>query len=71
MGFDYKEYRKNQNVAKLIPFSSSRKKMTTVYQISTNQYRVYVKGASEVILGQCREIMTKNGKKPFEIKVKI
>ncbi|MEX0568281.1 MAG: cation-translocating P-type ATPase, partial [Candidatus Njordarchaeota archaeon] len=37
-----------------IPFSSSRKMMTTVNKFSDNEYCVCVKGAPELILNRCR-----------------
>ena len=50
-GFPFDKYRLEENIVHIVPFSSKRKKMIVVYKLSKNQYRVYVKGASEVILG--------------------
>ena len=38
---------------KEIPFSSERKKMTTVHQMSATNYRVFMKGAVEKVIEKC------------------
>lgn len=60
---DYKfENIKNQdNIVKVNPFSSKRKKMLTIYKVNANKFRVFTKGASEVILGLSTSIIGKNG----------
>lgn len=50
-----------ENVIKTIPFSSKRKKMMTIYKLAGNKYRVFVKGASEVLLGFSNYIIGNNG----------
>jgi Ca2+-transporting ATPase len=42
---------------KIIPFSSSRKRMTTIYKLNDHTYRILVKGASEVILKTCTRMV--------------
>lgn len=44
-----------------IPFTSERKRMTTVHKTTENQTVVYVKGAPETILERCTQIL-ENGK---------
>jgi Ca2+-transporting ATPase len=45
--------RSNTKIIQLIPFDATRQSMGTVVELETGQYRLYVKGASEVILGKC------------------
>lgn len=62
MGFDYNKIRAEKGgddqVIHRIPFNSERKLMTTVVRCpdpsTPNHYRVYVKGAAEIILRLCR-----------------
>ena len=61
LGYDFEVIKNPDNVVKVIPFSSKRKKMMTIYKLSGNKYRVYVKGASEVLLGFSNYIIGNNG----------
>lgn len=54
--------RSNAQVEYLVPFDSSRKWMATVVKLtksprSSGQYRIYVKGASEILLARCTRII--------------
>jgi len=60
-GFDYNSYRPNEKLVRILPFSSRTKRMTTVYKISQEKYRIYSKGASEIMLDLCNKILDKNG----------
>ena len=51
------EERSNANVIQLIPFDSKRKCMGVVIKLSNGKYRLYVKGASEILLEKCTEII--------------
>jgi Ca2+-transporting ATPase len=51
------EERSNANVAQLIPFDSKRKCMGVVVKLDNGKYRLYVKGASEILLEKCTEII--------------
>jgi Ca2+-transporting ATPase len=51
------EERSNANVVQLIPFDSKRKCMGVVIKLSNGKYRLYVKGASEILLERCSEII--------------
>ncbi|KAL9600150.1 MAG: hypothetical protein Q9219_003406 [cf. Caloplaca sp. 3 TL-2023] len=51
------EERSNANVVQLIPFDSGRKCMATVIKMDDGRYRMFVKGASELMLGKCRTIV--------------
>lgn len=50
---DYKQTRDSAVVVQMIPFSSERKAMGVVVRISQDQYRVYLKGASEILTKKC------------------
>jgi Ca2+-transporting ATPase len=54
------EGRANANVVQMVPFDSGRKCMGVVVK-TDNGYRLYVKGASEIMLGQCSRIITIDG----------
>ncbi|MCP9266268.1 Calcium-transporting ATPase [Dirofilaria immitis] len=63
-----KIYEKNpeESLVKVYTFNSVRKSMMTVKKIS-NGYRIYAKGASEIILARCSHILGPEGKvKPFD-----
>ena len=51
------EERSNANVVQLIPFDSKRKCMGVVIKLGNGKYRLYVKGASEILLEKCSEII--------------
>lgn len=51
------EERSNANIVQLIPFDSKRKCMGVVIKLDNGKYRLYVKGASEILLAQCTEII--------------
>ncbi|BFZ60118.1 plasma membrane calcium [Saitoella coloradoensis] len=62
---DVGEERANAQIAQLIPFGSERKCMGAVVKLPKGGYRMYVKGASEILLRQCTKIiqdpLTDNG----------
>ena len=43
------------------PFNSNRKRGTLVVKLSNNKVRVFVKGASEIILDRCTNLLDKEG----------
>jgi Ca2+-transporting ATPase len=51
------EARSNATITQLIPFESARKCMGVVIQLENGRYRLYVKGASEILLEKCTEII--------------
>lgn len=50
------EERENSNTLQLIPFDSGRKCMGIVVQLPGGGARLYIKGASEIILGKCSQV---------------
>ena len=49
----YADIREEADIVLMLPFSSSRKAMATVVKLEDNKYRMYVKGAAEVLVGLC------------------
>lgn len=47
---------------KVFTFNSARKSMSTVLPLPGGGYRLYTKGASEIVLAKCTHIMTENGR---------
>ncbi|KAH0551225.1 hypothetical protein GP486_007464, partial [Trichoglossum hirsutum] len=47
----------NANVVQVVPFDSSRKCMASVVRLSDGRFRMYVKGASEILLEKCDRII--------------
>jgi Ca2+-transporting ATPase len=50
---DYTIARESAVVVQMIPFSSERKAMGVVVQLSKGKYRFYIKGASEILTQKC------------------
>ena len=64
LGFNYQEPRDEMHKAhdyKQYPFSSAKKRMTTVARRSDGKYWAYIKGASENVLSQCDRYLDKDG----------
>lgn len=51
------EERANAKILQLIPFDSGRKCMGIVVQLPNGKARLYVKGASEIVLAQCTSML--------------
>uniref|UniRef100_A0A8R1I4W9 Calcium-transporting ATPase n=1 Tax=Caenorhabditis japonica TaxID=281687 RepID=A0A8R1I4W9_CAEJA len=68
-GRSYEDIRKKfpeESLMKVYTFNSSRKSMMTVIVLEDKKYRIYAKGASEIILNRCSHIFGKNGRiEPF------
>eukprot|EP00055_Hartaetosiga_balthica_P018791 m.135364 g.135364 ORF g.135364 m.135364 type:complete len:1429 (-) comp9952_c0_seq1:212-4498(-) len=58
----HKEIRDNAtNIVKSFPFNSAKKRMQTIVKLSNGVYRMYVKGASEIVLGMSTGYVGKDG----------
>ncbi|MCJ1354506.1 MAG: hypothetical protein MMC33_004495 [Icmadophila ericetorum] len=51
------EERAEAKVVQLVPFDSGRKCMATVVKMANGRYRLYVKGASEIMLAKCTRLI--------------
>ncbi|MBE3044332.1 calcium-translocating P-type ATPase, PMCA-type, partial [Candidatus Bathyarchaeota archaeon] len=51
------EQRENSQTLQLFPFDSGRKCMGIVASLGNGKARLYIKGASEIVLGQCTEML--------------
>ncbi|KAL6818487.1 calcium P-type ATPase [Trichoderma sp. SZMC 28013] len=51
------ELRENSTTVQLIPFDSGRKCMGIVVKLSGGTYRLFIKGASEILLAQCSQTL--------------
>jgi len=62
MGSNYMEIRKRENEILTIPFTSSRKRMTTVLRTSDNEkLQINVKGAPDILISKCKKILMREG----------
>lgn len=61
------EERANTKVVQLVPFDSGRKCMAAVVQLNNGQYRMLVKGASEILLTQCTRMVEDPTKGIFDV----
>ncbi|KAF2739008.1 calcium transporting P-type ATPase-like protein [Polyplosphaeria fusca] len=50
--------RSNANIAQVVPFDSSIKCSAVVVKLEEGRYRMYVKGASEILLAKCDRIIS-------------
>ncbi|KAJ2452978.1 plasma membrane calcium [Coemansia sp. RSA 2336] len=62
-GLDYRCERADHKPARVYPFSSEKKTMTTIVPISGQEgrYRVHAKGASEIVLRACTRMVGSDG----------
>ncbi|CBX93752.1 similar to Calcium transporting P-type ATPase [Plenodomus lingam JN3] len=58
--------RSNANIVQVIPFDSAIKCSGAVAKLDDGRYRMYVKGASEILLGMCDKIVTDASKELVE-----
>ncbi|KAI8382260.1 PMCA-type calcium-translocating P-type ATPase [Blakeslea trispora] len=69
LGSNYEDLRHDAKVAKVYPFASKRKTMTTILEMKENaaasttqsDYRIHVKGASEIVLEGCKSYIDAKG----------
>ncbi|KAF1828483.1 calcium ATPase [Decorospora gaudefroyi] len=58
--------RSNANIVQVIPFDSAIKCSGAVQKLNDGRFRMYVKGASEILLGMCDKIVTDANKELVE-----
>ncbi|XP_043725076.1 calcium-transporting ATPase 4, plasma membrane-type-like [Telopea speciosissima] len=61
MGGDFDAQRGESKIVKVEPFNSVKKKMSVLVALSTGGFRLFCKGASEIILGMCDKIVDNKG----------
>ncbi|KAF2201261.1 calcium transporting P-type ATPase-like protein [Delitschia confertaspora ATCC 74209] len=61
--------RSNANLVQLIPFDSSIKCSGVVIRLENGRYRLFVKGASEILLGKCERIISDPNKSIADIQL--
>ncbi|KAM5437213.1 plasma membrane calcium [Microsporum canis] len=52
------EARSNAEIVQLVPFDSGRKCMAVVIKLPNGKYRMFVKGASEILIGKCTKVVS-------------
>lgn len=66
-GEDYLTLREDANIVDQLTFSTERKYMATVVQSPLlNKKVLYVKGAPEIVMSNCKEALTENGTLPAD-----
>lgn len=60
LGFDYVKMREGAQIEKMYPFSSERKRMNALVKTEAG-YRIFCKGASEIVLTYCKRYLTATG----------
>ncbi|KAB5522141.1 hypothetical protein GE09DRAFT_501888 [Coniochaeta sp. 2T2.1] len=51
------EERSNANIAGVVPFDSANKYMATIVKLPNGKFRAYAKGASEILLSKCTQVI--------------
>ena len=64
-GINYADVRTQHTLAQTFPFSSEKKRMTVIAQLPDGNYRVYTKGASEIVSALCVNQHTGQGVQPI------
>jgi len=64
-GMDVEALRKEYPRIGEVPFTSERKRMTTVHKTPDGEIHVYMKGAPEIVLERCDFIWDKGGPRPI------
>ena len=59
---NWKETRESVQIMQMIPFSSERKAMGVIIRLQSGRYRLFLKGASEILTGKCTRhiVVSKN-----------
>ena len=65
LGEDYRTIRRmhpDTTFTKVFTFNSARKSMSTIIPLESGGYRIYTKGASEIIMGKCAFFLGEGGR---------
>jgi len=65
LGVDYQKMRRDMpdtRFKKVYTFNSARKSMSTIIPLDSGGFRVYTKGASEIVLKKCSFVLAENGR---------
>lgn len=58
LGYDYRDYRPSNRIVRSIPFSSERKRMSSIYHdTQSGKYILFTKGAPEFLFERCVSIV--------------
>lgn len=57
LGGSFRAVRSRANIINVEPFNSSKKKMAVLLGVAEGRYRAHCKGASEIVLGMCDNVM--------------
>lgn len=61
-GYNYEDFRKNNTIDCKFPFTSSRKRMGTIFWDPSNSRKILIeKGASELVLDACNKFHNFDG----------
>ncbi|KAG7375894.1 hypothetical protein PHYPSEUDO_014908 [Phytophthora pseudosyringae] len=60
-GVEYAGIRATKEIVHMLTFSSAKKRMSVVVSRGESKCRVYTKGATEVVLGLCKQMQLTNG----------
>ena len=55
----------------LYPFSSQKKRMSTIVRLPSGKFRLFVKGAPELLLPLCSSIQTNAGTEPLSAQDRV
>lgn len=61
LGGSFRTVRSKATIVHVEPFNSSKKMMAVLLGLGEGKYRAHCKGASEIVLGMCDNIMDSNG----------
>merc|ERR1712223_395096 len=65
LGVDYQKMRRDMpdtRFKKVYTFNSARKSMSTIIPLDSGGFRVYTKGASEIVMKKCSFLLAENGR---------
>ncbi|WP_298614261.1 calcium-translocating P-type ATPase, PMCA-type [uncultured Odoribacter sp.] len=63
-GINYIDYRENASIAEQLTFSTERKYMATIVNLSEEEQILYIKGAPEIVFSKCSRVLSPEGLKP-------